>query len=107
LIKVDETQANLTRDELWKALVRKGIMADPLFDTPMYLEPSYRNKVGHGHGTHCPFNCPLYQGNMNYEEGLCPIAENVLKKVLTISPHPGLNKKDLDKIISTIRSLIN
>lgn len=107
MIKIDETKANLTRDELWKALVKKGFMADPLFDTPMYLEPSFRNKIGHGHGTHCPFNCPLYQGTVNYEDGLCPIAENVLKKVLTISPHPGLNKKDLDKIISTIRNLIN
>jgi perosamine synthetase len=106
VIKVDEEKVGLTRDVFWKALIVKGIMADPLFDTPMYLEPSFSEQIGHGHGHHCPFKCPLYKGKLDYHKGICPTAENILKKVVAISPHPGLTKTDLEEIISVIRNLL-
>jgi perosamine synthetase len=106
VIKVDEEKVGLTRDVFWKALIVEGIMADPLFDTPMYLEPSFSEQIGHGHGHHCPFECPLYKGKLDYHKGICPTAEDVLKKVVAISPHPGLTKTDLEEIISVIRNLL-
>ena len=108
IIQVEEEKIGMSRDKFWQALIRKGIMADPLFDTPMYLEPLYRNKVGYG-GTRCPFECPLYKakgGHVEYRQGLCPVAEEVLKKVVAISPHPGLDREDLNNIVNTIRSLV-
>ncbi len=108
IIQVEEEKLNITRDQFWKELISRGILADPLFDTPMYLEPLYRNKVGY-EGTGCPFECPLYKakgGHVEYKEGLCPVAEKVLRRVIAIFPHPGLEKEDLDLIISTIREIV-
>lgn len=104
VVNVDEEEIGMTRDDFWRALTAEGIMADPLFDTPMYLEPAIKEKIGHG--SHCPFECPFYNGRVDYREGLCPNAEEVLKKVVAISPHPGLNKTDLDVIISVIKNLL-
>ncbi len=103
VIKVEE-EVGMARDDFCRALRAEGIFADLLFTVPMYLEPSFQRKIGYG--SHCPFECLLYDGSVNYSVGLCPTAEEVLRKVVAISPHPGLSKDDLDEIVSAIRSLL-
>jgi len=107
IIKIDEEKAGITRDELWLKMLERELPCDPLFDVPMYLEPSYKNKVGYGH--HCSFECPIYKkkgGNVEYKEGLCPTAEKILPKTIAISPSPSFKKKDLDEIIIGISNII-
>jgi perosamine synthetase len=103
-IKINEEEIGMSREDFRIALAEKGAYSDPLFDTPMHLELSFRNKAGYGQG--CPFDCPIYKekgGNVQYREGLCPTAESCLSKMLGFSIHPGFNQEDLDKIAAAIR----
>ncbi len=72
---------------------------------PQHLEPVFVNKAGYG-GTKCPFECPLYEGKVEYYKGLCPVAEKACDEVLWLaSVHPLLEKQDLDDIANAVRKV--
>ncbi len=63
---------------------------------PQHLEPLFVQKAGYG-GTKCPFECPWYEGHVEYYRGLCPVAEKACDEVFWLaSMHPLLEKRDLD-----------
>lgn len=70
-----------------------------------HLQPVFLNKAGYG-GTKCPFECPLYEGKVEYYEGQCPVAEKAVKEVFWLaSVHPLLEKEDLDDIANAVRKV--
>lgn len=74
---------------------------------PQHLEPLFLNKAGYG-GTKCPFECPLYEGHVEYYEGLCPVAEKACEEVFWLaSVHPLLEKQDLMDIANGVKKVIN
>lgn len=69
---------------------------------PQHLEPLFVNKAGYG-GTKCPFECPWYEGHVEYYKGLCPVAEKACEEVFWLaSVHPLLEKQDLDDIAAAV-----
>jgi len=69
---------------------------------PQHLEPLFVNKAGYG-GTKCPFDCPWYEGKVEYYKGLCPVAEKACEEVLWLaSVHPLLEKQDLDDVAEAV-----
>ena len=51
---------------------------------PAYLHDVIRKPLAYKHG--CPIRPPYYQGrNANYENGLCPIAEDLMPRLILIS----------------------
>jgi perosamine synthetase len=69
---------------------------------PQHLEPLFVNKAGYG-GTKCPFECPWYEGHVEYYKGLCPVAEKACEEVFWLaSVHPLLDKQDLDDIAAAV-----
>jgi dTDP-4-amino-4,6-dideoxygalactose transaminase len=73
---------------------------------PQHLEPLFVNKTGYG-GTKCPFECPWYEGKVEYYEGLCPVSEKACEEVLWLaSVHPLLEKQDLDDIANAVRKVV-
>lgn len=73
---------------------------------PQYLEPLFLNKSGYG-GTTCPFECPLYEGHVDYRQGLCPTAEHVCDEYFWLaSVHPLLEREDLDDIAGAVRKVV-
>lgn len=84
LLTVDEEAVGMTRDDFCRAVfLEGGIFADLLFSVPMYLEPSLSW-----------LDCKR-----------CHVAEEILRKVMIVSPHPGLDKNDLDEIIGVLKKL--
>lgn len=74
---------------------------------PQYLEPLFVNKNGYG-GTKCPFECPLYEGKVEYKPGLCPVSEKACEEVFWLaSIHPLLEKEDLDDVAKAVRKVAN
>ena len=74
---------------------------------PQHLEPLFVNKAGYG-GTKCPFECPLYEGEVEYYKGLCPVAEKACDEVFWLaSVHPLLEKQDLDDIAAAVIKVAN
>ncbi|MCC7165416.1 MAG: DegT/DnrJ/EryC1/StrS family aminotransferase [Anaerolineae bacterium] len=73
---------------------------------PQHLEPLFVNKAGYG-GTKCPFECPLYEGHVEYYRGLCPVAEQACDEVFWLaSVHPLLEKQDLDDIADAVKKVV-
>lgn len=73
---------------------------------PQYLEPLFLNKAGYG-GTTCPFECPLYEGKVDYRPGLCPQTERACEEYFWLaSIHPLLEKEDLDDIAAAVRKVV-
>lgn len=72
---------------------------------PQHLEPLFVNKSGYG-GTKCPFECPWYDGRVDYYRGLCPVAEKACDEVFWLaSMHPLLEKQDLDDVAEAVRKV--
>ncbi len=73
---------------------------------PQHLEPLFLNKTGYG-GTKCPFECPWYEGKVEYYKGLCPVSEKACEEVFWLaSVHPLLEKEDLDDIANAVRKVV-
>ena len=89
------------------ALAAEGIYDTRYLSTtrwmiPQHLEPLFVNKNGYG-GTKCPFECPWYEGEVEYGPGQCPVAEKACEEVFWLaSMHPLLEKGDIDDIAAAV-----
>jgi perosamine synthetase len=69
---------------------------------PQHLQPVFVNKSGYG-GSKCPFECPWYEGSVEYGPGLCPVAERACAEVFWLSSvHPLMTEADLDDIATAV-----
>ncbi len=75
----------MSRNELSDYLSKKGIGNAIHYPKPVYLQPFYR-KLG-------------------FVEGLCPSAEYVAERIISIPVHPLLSKSELEYIASTINEV--
>ncbi|MBI3986728.1 MAG: DegT/DnrJ/EryC1/StrS family aminotransferase [Lentisphaerae bacterium] len=94
---------------IWSALFRgerKGI-TQPVFHAalrqagahiwfgftqrPAYMYDFFRNPNAYGNKG-CPYNCHLYTGKVDWKEGLCPVAEEVIPRIISTSNMVGLAK---------------
>ena len=51
---------------------------------PAYRYEFFRGPNAYGHKG-CPYNCHLYTGKVDLSDGLCPVAEDVLPRLITAS----------------------
>jgi perosamine synthetase len=66
---------------------------------PLYLQPLYQQRA-----THCSFNCEKYKGQVNYNKGICPVAEKLHYEELITHEYirPGMTKEDIMDVINAI-----
>jgi len=85
--------------EGWGALISAGYVK------PIYLYPMFQEKIAYGEVS-CPFKCPHYKGEVNYEEGICPETE---KAHATIITHefmlPSMSQADIDDVIKAFHKV--
>ncbi len=64
---------------------------------PLYLQPLYQTRLG----TKCSFNCPRYEGDVSYNKGICPVAEDMHYKKLFTHEYmrPPMTRADLDDVV--------
>ena len=55
--------------------------------SPMYLEPVFVHEAFYGKG--CPTRCPLYEGEVNWQEGMCPNSESIQTKIMQFKGNMG------------------
>jgi perosamine synthetase len=63
---------------------------------PLYLQPLYQKR-----SVSCSFNCPKYSGNVNYDMGICPVAERLHFEELFTHEfmRPGMTCADLEDVV--------
>lgn len=105
-IRFNEKIFGISRTALVKALNAEGIPFGAGYVKPIYLEPVYQNKIGHGKKG-CPFSCHFYKGKVGYKKGVCPVTERMHEKELIATgicryPH---KKKDVDDLITAFKKV--
>jgi len=104
----NEEKIGIPRDVFCEALNAEGIPCSGGYVKPLYLNPLYQEKRA--------FAYKHYSGNVNYEKGICPVAEQLYEKNLIgtmISRYPATidDMKDvitgIHKILENKQELIN
>lgn len=69
---------------------------------PLYLQPLYQQRA-----TYCSFNCPRYDGNVDYKKGICPTTEKLHFEELFTHEfmRPGMSKSDMDDVVSAFHKV--
>lgn len=75
------------RDFLFQALRAEGIGVNVHY-SPVYLHP-------------------YYQCNLKYTRGICPEAENIFPRLLTLPIYPVMQEQDLIDVVTAMRKVIN
>lgn len=74
------------RKEIFEALQKENIGVNVHY-LPVYLHPYYRE--------------------LGYEKGLCPIAEDLYNRMITIPLFPAMTDKDVQDVITAVNKVIN
>jgi perosamine synthetase len=83
-LRLDPRVLRMSRDDFQRALARRGIETAVHYPAPLHWQPIFR-----GYGTDRDF----------------PVSAHLAKTVLSLPVHPGLNQRDLDRIIRAVRQL--
>ena len=70
----------------------------------VYEYPMFKNKSAFK-GTHAPFDSPYYGGNVSYDTGICPIAEEILETSLKLELDEFSTEEDIEDIIKAIKKV--
>ena len=99
----DETVTGISRSDLIGAIRAEGITIWGGYLKPLYLEPLYQNKIAIG-DKGFPFVGPHYQGKVDYDQGICPVAEDLFAKRTIVNPYlyPPLTGEDIEEIAAGI-----
>ena len=67
---------------------------------PLYLQPMFQRQIAYGESG-CPFKCPLYRGQVNYKQGLCPVTERIEAKYMigTEFMRPPATLEDMKDVV--------
>ncbi len=98
-LRFNEEKAGISRAKFIEAIRAEGILIWGGYLKPLYLEPHYQNKLIYKHGY--PFkNNGLYEKEVDYSKGLCPVAERLYEKetIIVIYNYTTIEKSDIDDI---------
>lgn len=87
MIKLKLENLKVSRDEIFKALKAEGLGVNVHY-MPIHLHPYYKNNSG-------------------TEEGLCPVAENVYKRIITLPIFPTMTEGDIEDVIGIVKKVVN
>jgi perosamine synthetase len=98
------TFVNAIKAEIPSAVLREDTpLIGAGYVRPLYLQPLYQQRA-----THCSFNCEKYKGQVDYSEGICPVAEKLHFEELITHEYirPGMTKEDMMDVINAIKKII-
>jgi len=100
---VQAVQAELPLTELREG---EGKLINAGYGRPLYLLPIYQKRIGYG-SKGCPFSCAYYQGQVSYEPGICPNAEEAYQTVVYHEMmRPPMSEADLDDVANAFHKVM-
>ncbi len=84
IIRLDLNKLKCTRREFFDAMSAENIQCQVHY-VPTYFFPYYKH--------------------LGYKEGICPVAEEIYKGILSIPLYPALSDKDTDDVIAAVKKI--
>ena len=105
MLRVNEQEAGVGRDDFSKALTAEGIPNQAGYiPTCVYEYDMFINKNAYP-GSDCPFGCKQYGRDISYYKGMCPTAEEILRTAVRLNVNEFYTKQDLEDVVSAIRKV--
>lgn len=99
----DEAAVGISRQKFIEAVRAEGITIWGGLVKPLYLNPVYQRKIAIG-DKGFPFVGDHYKGKVNYNKGICPVAERLYEKETIVNAYvyPPLTTVDMQEIVDGI-----
>lgn len=96
----------IKRETFAKAIEKEGFSLGQGYQEPIYLFPAYQRKEVYP-DSNFPFVSKDYPHQVNYQKGICPVAERMYEEELLCSNicQEAKNKKDIDLFIKAIEKI--
>ena len=113
-IRFFKEKIGISRKIFADAMKAEGISINEGYVKPIYLEPMFQKKLAYGEN-HCPFQCPMYKGTVNYTKGICPATETMYFEEMLVTdickyPNTKIEVEEfveaVDKIVFSLNDLI-
>jgi dTDP-4-amino-4,6-dideoxygalactose transaminase len=106
-VKVESEILGVSRDLFANAVRAEGIPVSSGYMPPLYTLPVYQQKILFGKKGY-PFVSPFYDGIVDYRPGLCPVTEEVEKKLIGLETiRDPLGFKDIDTIADGFEKVVS
>lgn len=103
MLRVDEKKLGASRDLFADAVGAEGIPCSKGYIArPLYLSELFQKKTIYPN-FNWPEDFPQYAHSVTYPQGLCPVAENVLKTAVTFRLNEFFTEQDIEDMIRAIR----
>jgi dTDP-4-amino-4,6-dideoxygalactose transaminase len=102
---LDLSLLKVTREKICSALNAEGLDFSEGF-VNVHMLPMYQQKIAYG-SNGFPWSSDIYKGNVSYEKGICPVAEELHEKNFIcygLCTHE-LNDADVDLIIEVFKKV--
>ena len=73
---IDHQSIGVSRDRIFEALEAEGVPGLSTKFANLHLLPMYQRKIAYGNKGF-PWISDVYKGNVSYDKGICPVAENM------------------------------
>ena len=100
---VNEEILGISTKELHEKLKEKGLETRYRYLNPIYKQPLLKELSPYPKG--CPYQCLENDKNYDYNNLYLPIAEKYAGKIIGLPNHPGLTKKECDRIVEILHEL--
>jgi perosamine synthetase len=74
-----------------------------LYPKPLYKTKLFQEKIAYSKG--CPWSCPFYNKEINYNDIYLPVVEKVTQEIFALDIHPQISKESLDESLEIMKKI--
>lgn len=104
-VRIRPEKLRVDRDRFVKAVRAEGIPVGLGTSSENYRERVFQEQVGFGSSKY-PFQCPLYQGAVDYAKVSFPNAKRLGQEVFVLQVHPTVQWDDLADVVRAIEKVL-
>lgn len=105
MLRINPDEFTASRTELSKACATEGTYAsDGYIRIPVYLEDMFKNRQVYLGGTEYPFD-GTHGRYIEYKEGDCPVAEEILKTCMNIPVNESFTEQDFEETVKGLKKV--
>lgn len=106
-MRYDEEICGFPRELFVRAVCAEGIELRQSYVRPIYWEPLFQKKIAFSKGF--PFASKFYDGEVNYERGLCPVTEALHERELIFGKFCRwpLTEAHMDEVIRAFKKVLD